>query len=416
MIEIKPFPAVSYNYKNKACQPRKVICPPYDIISPAQAKLFRSLSPYNMVNLILPEDSRQRSKYKTAALRFRNYLKKGILCQDREPAIYFYEQKFNNGRSKRLGFICCLGLSDKPSIHGHEHTHIEPKEDRLKLLVNVRANLEPIFLLFSDHTGFLREAFGKSIGSRKPLINFRDRENNVNSLWRLTDQGMLKRLRRIMRKKNIFIADGHHRYEVSLNYRQQMRKRSGRHFRDSKDFNYIMAYFCPIQSPGLLIKPVHRLVKGIKSLPLDKFAEFFKIRQTSRAELSKLIQSHTSNQRMLGAYFNNYFYIFTLKNRQFLAKIDKHYRSLDIALLNQLILKRVLGINPGNKQRVVFGADAQELIRMADADKASAVFFVQPVRISSLISLARAGRKMPPKTTYFYPKVPSGLVIYKFNG
>jgi len=417
MIKIKPFPAIIYNYSHKGCQPRKVICPPYDIIMPVEAESYRRFSPYNMIHLTLPVKSSGLNRYKASALLFRHFMDRQVFYQESQPVIYCYQQEFkeSGGRFKRLGFIACLGLSDSSSIHGHEHTRIEPKEDRFKLLVNVQANLEPIFVLFSDQKRTIRDIFKKHIHSSKPLISFRDRENNTNMLWRLTNPDVLRQIEKGMANKILFIADGHHRYEVSLNYQSLMRQKLNTAFKGKEDFNYIMAYFCPLESSGLVVRPVHRLVRRIDSLPMDKFSKFFYIRKASRDSLFRLMGSPTSKQRIFGIYFNRNFYIFTLKNSQILGKIDKDYRPLDISLLNQLILKRLLRVDPDNKERVVFSADTQSLIRQANIDKASLVFFMKPVKISNIISLARTGKKMPAKTTYFYPKVPSGLAIYKFS-
>ncbi len=424
MVEVKPFLAIIYNYE-KVCQPRKVICPPYDIIPPLQARTYRRLSSYNMIHLTLPKDASGQNQYQKAARFFRSWFKKGIFSQDKKPAIYFYQQEFkiNKGRFtphlfssskdfikdkaegfKRLGFIACLSLDNSSSVYGHEHTRIGPKEDRFKLLVKVQANLEPIFVLFSDRRMFVQEIFKKYVLSNKPLI-------------RLTEPAILEKIKARMKNKILFIADGHHRYEVSLNYREALRRRLGfgRHFSKNKDPNYIMTYFCPIQSSGLVIEPIHRLVKGIDSFPIDKFKKFFYIQKTSRRRLFCLLESCISKRRTIGAYVNKNFYIFILKNNQILNKIDKSYRSLDVCLLNRLVLKKLLRVKPDDKYRVVFSANAQDLIRQADMDKTSLVFFIKPVKISDVLCLAKAGKKMPVKTTYFYPKVPSGLVIYKFD-
>jgi uncharacterized protein (DUF1015 family) len=417
MIKVKPFPAIIYNYSHKLCQPRKVICPPYDIITPVEAESYRRFSPYNMIHLTLPVRSSGRSRYRTSALLFRHFMERQIFYQETQPVIYCYQQEFKEkgARFSRLGFIACLGLDDSSSIHGHEHTRIEPKEDRFKLLVNVQANLEPIFVLFSDQGRTIRDIFKKHICSSKPLISFRDRENNTNILWRLSNSDVLRQIEKGMANKTLFIADGHHRYEVSLNYQALMRKKLTAAFKGNEDFNYIMAYFCPLESSGLVVRPVHRLVMGIDSLPMDKFRKFFYIRKITRDSLFRLMRPPVSKQRMFGVYFNKNCYIFILKNRQIMGKIDKDYRSLDISLLNHLILKGLLRVDPNNKERVIFSADTQGLIRQANIDKTSLIFFMKPVKISSIISLAGTGKKMPAKTTYFYPKVPSGLAIYKFS-
>ncbi|MGD9014485.1 MAG: DUF1015 domain-containing protein [Candidatus Omnitrophota bacterium] len=429
MIEIRPFPAIIYNYKHKLCKPNKVICPPYDVISPAQARSYRRLSPFNMIHLTLPKKAKGRNEYKVAVRRFHDYLRKQVFFQDRQPAIYLYRQDFKTNQAKgdhqtkeikfrRLGFIACLGLAGSSSIFGHEHTRIEPKEDRFKLLLNVQANLEPIFVLFTDPGGSIQQLLNRYVRANKPLIRFLDQEQNNNTFWRLVNPDILSQIKRRMGNKIIFIADGHHRYEVSLNYQELMLeklKQAHMAVSDKEGWNYIMAYFCPMQSPGLVIKPVHRLLKGIHSLPMDKFRKLFYIRKTTRKELTRLMQSKTSQQRMLGVYFKRNFYIFILKNKQILGKIDKDYRSLDISLLNRLVLRQIFRVEPEDRKRVIFGANARDLISQADKHKTSVVFFLKSVKIDDIVRLAQAGKKMPAKTTYFYPKIPSGLAIHKFS-
>ena len=296
MIEIRPFPAIIYNY-DKVGSPHKVICPPYDIISSIKEKSYRRLSRYNMIHLTLPCEALDENRYQKAAQSFRKWLGKGVFLRDKEPAIYFYEQEFKIGQIKdfpggrrtrftphlfsssngfvrdkgagfrRLGFIACLNLHNSSSIYGHEHTRIEPKEDRFKLLVKAQANLEPIFMLFSDPRGFLQDVFKKYVLPNKPLICFQDQEKNMNTLWRLTKPDILKKMKTKMANKILFIADGHHRYEVSLNYQDMMRKRLKR--RD-EDFNYIMVYFCPIQSKGLLVKSSIDLKEILRMAKLGK--------------------------------------------------------------------------------------------------------------------------------------------------
>jgi len=425
MTEIKPFPAITYNF-NKLNQPHKVICPPYDIITPNAARSYRRLSGYNMIHLTLPEYTINKNQYQRSAYRFHNWLKKGILLQDKEPAIYFYLQEFKTGERKeshrgkgykfrRVGFIACLSLFNSSFTHGHEYTRIEAKEDRFKLLAEVRANLEPIFVLFPDPQRFAQNIFRKYVLPNKPLIRFQDHGKNMNILWKVVDPNIIKKIKAKMENKPIFIADGHHRYEVSLNYQDLMRKTLNRPFQGNEDFNYIMTYFCPIESPDLIIRPVHRLVKGIDHFPIDKFKKFFYIRKTTKSKLISLIRSRTKKRRLIGMYGNKKFYILILKDYNILNKIEKSYRSLDISLLNYLVLSKLLGVDPKDKNRVIFNANVQNLIRQADMDKTSLIFFLKPVRISNITHLAGMGKKMPTKTTYFYPKVPSGLVVYKFK-
>ncbi|MFH1577483.1 MAG: DUF1015 domain-containing protein [Candidatus Omnitrophota bacterium] len=425
MTEIKPFPGIVYNSKQLR-QPSKLICPPYDIITPDQAIQYRKQSNYNMVHLTLPQADSGQNRHKKSSRCFKDWLNKGIMLQDREPAIYFYQQEYriNKRKLKRLGFIACLRLKNDSCVYGHEHTHIEPKEDRFKLLVKVQANLEPIFVVFSDPSSFIQKTFKRYARSNKPLMRFRDQEKNINRLWALSAPDILEKLKKEMGNKVLFIADGHHRYEVSLGYQELWRNklkqrvapinRRRKGLKD-RDFNYIMVYFCPLESQGLIIRPVHRLVKGVTHIPFEDFKKAFNIKITNRADFFATMESKALKQRIVGMYCNKKFHILTLKNNKLLAKIDKDYRCLDISLLNQVILKGLLKIDPNNKERVLFNANGRDLIREVDADNKALAFFLRPAVMGDIMYLAKAGKKLPPKTTYFYPKIPSGLVIYKIN-
>ena len=417
MTEIKPFCGIVYNFQRFAI-PHEIICPPYDVITPKQLKAYQQLNAYNMVHLTLPqENNQQQDKYQEASFRFNNWLTDEVLLQDKEPAIYLFKQEYvvNKKRFTRIGLFAALSLQSSSSIYGHEHTRVEPKEDRLKLLTNTQANLEPIFVLFGDSNRNIQNIVKKYMDSHKPMLRFQDQDKIFNCLWRLNQQEVLKEIQAKMANKELFIADGHHRYEVSLKYQEMVKARLSQGYQGAQDFNYIMSYLCPLNSSGLVIKPIHRLVKGLSGVSLDCFKHIFHIQKVSRWKMFSAIKSKHTKRRILGVYYNKQFYIFTLKSARYLNKIDKEYRCLDICLLNNLILKEFLGLEPEDKQRVKFSSEADDLICESDGDKTSIAFFLRPVKISDIVSLARKGKKMPSKSTYFYPKVPSGLVMYKFR-
>ncbi|MBL7081548.1 MAG: DUF1015 domain-containing protein [Candidatus Omnitrophica bacterium] len=282
MSTIAPFRAIRYN-KAKIPDLFKVVSPPYDIISPEQLSLYSNLSPYNIVHLTLPGSKKDKHAYSQAAATFRNWLKKKILIQEEKPAIYFYEQRFmmDNQQYKRLGFIANLNLTNK-SIFSHEHTRIEPKEDRLKLQTELHANLEPIFVLFSDPQACLQRIFKKTIAQTRVFTAVTDAQKTENYLWKVTSPFIIKEVLALIEKKHFLIADGHHRYEVALRYRQQMLKKRTEPLDSARDklcrsanepFNYVLAYFCPLQSKGLLVsssinlKEILRLAKLGKKMP-----------------------------------------------------------------------------------------------------------------------------------------------------
>lgn len=422
MAKIKPFKAIIYN-QEKVRDISKVICPPYDIISSQKQQYYHDISPYNLIRILLGKDIPGEDKYKNAAGYFKDWLKDKIFIQDEKPAIYFHSQQYNlkGERKVRQGFIGLLSLDS--SIFGHEHTRLEPKEDRLKLLKKVKANLSPIFVLFSDHKRIIPRT-QQHIQDIKPFIDIVDEEKVSHKLWRLDSEEILNRFQDQMKRENIFIADGHHRYEVACLYRDEMKRRLGTVTLE-EDFNYIMAYFTNLESHGLTILPIHRLVKldakmsVISNLKIA-LSEYFYVEEVKdRIKFFFLLEKAGYTEHVIGMYKERNYWLLRLKNVKILDKIitDKpsDYKSLDISILNYIILEKILGLDLADKERLTFSHNSSELIGATDSDSSCIAFFLNPVKSEQITSLALKGQKLPAKTTYFYPKVLSGLVINKFN-
>lgn len=425
MAKIRPFCALRYN-REKIPDLSQVVCPPYDVINPSAQEYYRRLSPYNMIHLILGKDVAGEDKYQRAAANFNSWIKERILVADSAPAVYFYNQQFNvRGELKnRLGFIALLRLEDKENkIFPHEHTRLEPKEDRLRLLRRVKANLSPIFVLFSDRKRVIRRTYEQYISDAAPVINVTDAEKVSHKIWKLDCEKALNMLQAQMGDENIFIADGHHRYEVASAFRDKMNKRLARP-QPQADYNYILAYFTNIESKGLTIFPIHRLVKKVNDFKIEKFKEaakeYFDIQEVKeKSRFFFLMEIAGVRENTLGMYKDGKFYLLRLKNLKILdseiSDKPREYRSLDVTILNYIIFKRILGLDPESKDKIIFTPDSNELIAQVDASKSSIGFLLNPVKIDRLVSIARGGERMPTKSTYFYPKVPAGLVINKLE-
>lgn len=420
MIKIKPFKAVVYN-QAKVKDLAKVVCPPYDVISPAKQQYFHTLSTYNLIHILLGKNVPGEDKYKRAADYFRDWLKSKILIQEENPAIYFYTQQYNLKGEKRLrlGFIGLLNLNS--SIFGHEHTHLEPKEDRLKLLKAVKVNLSPIFVLFPDRKRIIQRTY-QQCQARVPFIDITDEDNVVHKLWRIDSQDTLNNIQSSMSGENIFIADGHHRYEVACAYKKE-RKRRLKSGDEEAGFNYILTYFTNTESRGLVILPIHRLVKldsGLTATDLVlRFSEYFDVEEVKDKARFFFLMEKGGQEHVLGMYKDKAYWLLRLKNVKILDKMiaDKsgEYRALDVSILNYLVLKNALGLDLDDKERLTFSPNANELIESVDNHPSWIAFFLKPVNTKPIISLALNNEKMPPKTTYFYPKVLSGLVMHRFN-
>ncbi|MGD0335930.1 MAG: DUF1015 domain-containing protein [Candidatus Omnitrophota bacterium] len=425
MAEIKPFKAAIYN-QEKVKDLSKVICPPYDIISPAQQERFHEKDPHNFICLLLGKDIPGEDKYVRAAQYLKEWFNENILVEDNEPAIYFYthEYRIQGEKKTRFGFICLLKLPDKQkSVFVHEHTRLAPKQDRLKLLRRTKANLSPIFVIFQDKKRIIQYISKNGIEGTSPFITVYE-EGNIHKLWRLSSGDLVVRVEEGLRNENIFIADGHHRYEVACIYREEMRKRLGDKFTGREDFNYVMAYFTNTDQRGLSILPIHRLIRLGNALDIEDFKsklkEHFSIEEVKeKTRFFFLMQKGGRTENVLGMYMKARFYLLRLKNIKILDKAmgdkPKAYRTLDVSILNSLILRNILGFEENDKENIVYTVSSQEAIAAVDSASFDLVFFLNPVDIQRIIAVALAEERMPPKSTYFYPKVMSGLVARKFN-
>jgi len=425
MAKIEPFRALVYN-QGEIRNLSSVFCPPYDIISPSQQQYYHDLHPHNFIHILLGKDIPGEDKYRRAKDIFKDWQKDKILVPDAGPAIYFYSQQYNlkGEKRRRLGFIARLSLEDKNStIYGHEHTHLEPKEDRLKLLKSVKANLSPIFVIFADKKRIIQNT-SQYIQERRPFIDIVDEEKIIHKLWRLDSPDILEGIKTKMQNENIFIADGHHRYEVAHTYRDEMRRRAGSGQDEEAGFNYIMAYFTNANSSGLTILPIHRLVKLDSPMDTQKLltdiGNYFDIEEIKdKIRFFFLMQKAGETEHVLGLYCNRKYRLLRLKNIKILDRLisdgTSEFRSLDVSILNYIVLKKTLGLDLEDKEILTFSAHSDELIDKVDSDPSYIAFFLNPVKVQQIISVALSGQKMPAKSTYFYPKVLSGLVINKLE-
>ena len=424
MAAIIPFNAVRYNQETVADLSR-VICPPYDIIPPERQKFFHELSPYNLIHMELGLDVCGEDKYERAGNHFRDLLARKVLIRDEKPAVYFYRQEYSINREKhsRSGFLALLRLEERKSgVFGHEHTHLEPKEDRLRLIRKVKANLSPIFVIFADRKKAIAQTLVPALEGTSSRIDIIDDEKVGHTLWRIDDPGILEKVQAKMEQENIFIADGHHRYEVACAYRDEMKQSLGADFTGSEGFNYVLAYFTNIDAQGLTVLPIHRLVRLAAKPDMDSITRLlagqFSVEEVKdRSRFFFLLAKAGVAEHSIGMCADARCWLLRLRNVKFLDKVmaDKpaEYRALDVAILNSLILKDVLKIDPADKDSVTFSAQSEDLLSACAHDPAKVAFFLNPTKVDQVMAIALRGEKMPPKSTYFYPKVASGLVIHK---
>ena len=426
MTKIKPFQAVIYN-PEKIEDISKVVCPPYDVISPDKQRYYHELSPHNLIHILLGKDIPGEDKYQRAGDCFRSWVKDRILIKENKPAIYFYSQDYNIKGEKRtrLGFISLLGLENNNSeVFRHEHTRQEPKEDRLKLMKQVNANLSPIFVVFQDKKRIIQRIYQKYIISSEPFLQAIDDEKTAHKLWMLDTPTIVKEIQDSLIAENIFIADGHHRFEVAKEYRDEMKKMLGVKFTGKESFNYVLSYFTNTDPRGLSILPIHRLLKLDEEIDLEAFRrqlkDYFDVEEVKEASrFFFLMEKGGRTEHLLGMYTDKRFWFLRLKNIKLLDKLENdkpiEYRSLDVSILNTIVFRQILGLDAVGKDKLTYSNNAQEFVREVDSDSLKIAFFLNPVKIQDIIAVALKGERMPPKSTYFYPKVLSGLVINRLS-
>ena len=431
MVMVVPFCGVRYN-ADKVGVLDSVFAPPYDVISPQEQNELYEKNPYNVIRLILSKDEGDK-KYIEAAGTFRRWIYEGVLIQDREPCIYPYYQEFKeNGKLvTRKGIIAAVKLEDFSSkkIIPHERTFAAPKLDRLKLTSACRANLSPVFAIYSDPEGVVEKAIEERL-TKKPIVKAVSGDGVKNYLWRTSDSDLLSQIKSMMLDRVLLMADGHHRYETALEYRNIQRKRFNAVSED-KDYEYVMMYLSRVEGEGLVIKPTHRVVKNLGSLDIEDFLEKlknkFKVKVVSGAVLPEPQFGSGGNKQFaldgnkklpfnegVSALNHQEFAIVT-KDSDFIFKfsskepISVHYKNLGVMVLHGGVFGEIIN---EEEAEILYTKSVEEVVRLVRTGDYKIGFILPPLRAKDLYEVALSGEKMPHKTTYFYPKLLSGLVFH----
>lgn len=433
MAEILPFRGIRYDERRVGAL-EAVTAPPYDVISPEESEGLYKKSDYNIIRLILgkefPEDNERDNKYSRAANFFQKWLREGIIREDKERCIYIYEQEyFHKGKKKaRRGFLALLKLEDfdRGVILPHEETLSRPREDRLHLLRACWANLSPIFTLYSDPARTMDRLLEEE---RELLVEIEDAQGEKHRLRSLASGEKIETLRRFLKDKELYLADGHHRYETALSFRNELRQKSP-HYSGSEAYNYLMVYLTNMDSDGLVTLPAHRLVSGLGNLDMEELKRrlscLFEIISFGEGEdnLRKLLASleeRSVKEHLFGMYGAGGLYLLRLRDEAVLRRLIKgnrhwSWKRLDITILHQVILNGILAKGKRlEEEKMAYLADAGEVFRLVREGRYQLAFFVNPTRVSQVRNIARAGEKMPGKATYFYPKLLTGLLMRKIS-
>ena len=433
MIRIAPFRGLFYNHK-KIRDLSKVIAPPYDVISKEeQEKLYRK-SPYNFVRLDLNQEP---DSYSAVAQLFQEWQTEGIFERDQVPAIYYTTHRFSlrGGETReRQGFFALTELRDFSSgdIRPHEKTLEAPKEDRLKLMLACDAQLSPIFALYVEPRASINRLLAAAVEGIDPFIDVKQDDAGECRLWRVTDAGLIRRVQQQMKDQPLLIADGHHRYEATLKYRDQVRAAQGQ-WNGREAFNFIMTYFTNMDDENLVILPTHRLVRGYvlqAFLQLeDTLQKYFYVEQYPKTPegkgwFLKALRAGAKKQRLIGASFKRdpRYLILRLKNKRIMQRLAKDLsaplRELDVTTLHLLILEHILGLAPDQQvsgETMRYSQDEEAILQALEKEDYQAAFILNPPKPEEILMIVDAGETMPQKSTYFYPKLSSGLIINKID-
>ena len=395
MAEIAPFAGLRYD-PTKVGDVGDVMAPPYDVIAPSEQAALYDRSPHNVVRLILARDA---DRAEVAARTLRSWVDTGVLAPDDEPAVYLYSQRFTlpDGRTRRRdGVICRLRLEDFSSgvVRPHERTFPGPKADRLALIRATGASLSPIFGLYARPGEPLRDLLAPSTD---PAVDVEDAAGTGHTLWRITGAAAIDRLRSSLAAETIFIADGHHRYETGLAYRDEC---SGR-----GDTPWIMACLVNMEEEGLVVLPTHRLVEP--SCVLDHGALAAGL--GGRFDVEALGLNGTRPTGVIDVVLPEHRLRLrpTRETRAAMAGVPEAIRSLDVAVLHEALLGP-LGIGA---DRLTFTHDDAEAVAAVGSGRAGAAFLVNPPSMAAVRAVCLSGEVMPEKSTYFFPKLADGLVF-----
>jgi uncharacterized protein (DUF1015 family) len=392
----------------------ELIAPPYDVIDNHTRTELAARSKHNVVELDLPES------YEGAAETLAQWRERGVLIQEEQPALWVLRQDYTapDGSTRtRSGFFARVRVEEygPGRIRPHERTHPGPKEDRLKLTRATRANLSPIFSLFPDASGGARETLAQ-VTREEPFDEATDADGTRNTLWRVADPDRIAALQGALEDAELLIADGHHRYETARVYADEIGGEG--------DHRYVLMLLVALEDPGLLIFPTHRLLSGLKEDEGKQIA----IRDTARRDFDieelespRELEPPPGNDRVTFGYMDSHFkrpFRFTLKDQSIadraLAGMPEPYRRLDTAVLEAIVLRGALHMSEddiSHLRGLDYSKSLNDAIERVESGAADAGFFMRPTPVEQVREVAATGEPMPPKSTYFYPKVPTGLVF-----
>lgn len=451
MAYITPIRGLRYN-PEKVSDLALAITPPYDVINAQAQEKFYQLHPYNIIRLeygkTYDQDTADNNRYTRAAQEFTHWQEEDVLLTEDQPAIYVYAQEFSLGNTRKTRTGIMAGVKIEPYETGiilpHEETMPKHKADRLALMEACGANFSPIFSLYSDPQ-LQVETITAAMLKEKPDIDFVSADGQRHRLWAIKDAQQIEAIQRAFSAKTIFIADGHHRYETAMNHQNNMRQNnpSG----DLQPYDFVMMTLVNLYDPGLVVLPTHRLVKNIDpskaSSLLQQLEDYFVIesypfihdkdeldphlfhtfmQDLAHKDTQAITPEKTLHTHAFGLYMGQKNgYLLTLKEdadiHHFLPQSKSPaWRQLDVTILHQVIMETFLGIGGlqrANESNLTYTREELEAVERIRNGEYQMVFFMNPTKVEEVTAVAGNGEKMPQKSTFFYPKLPTGLLIMK---
>ena len=425
MAQIRPFKALRFT--DKAGAVKEICCPPYDIVSDQQRLGYLAANEHNIIRLELPRES--GDPYAQAARTLVDFEEKGVLALDEKPALYLYRESFEVDGQEYFftGIIAQVHLEEfsKGIVLPHEETLSKAKEDRFNLMNATMCNFSQIYSLFPDEKGEVASYLTR-LTDGEPDIRFTDDDGVTHSLWVVQDEAECKALCDCFDERKLYIADGHHRYETALRFRDYLRDEGRAQEGDASD--YCMMALVAMNDPGLVVFPTHRVVRDLDGFEPEAVAaackDAFEVTELdSDCDASALLKEHyNAGDKSFVMYAKGRRWLMTLRDFSALNELcpdcSDALKGLDVTVLHTLVLERVLGIDKANMAaqiNLTYTRDAAQAVELVDNGEANACFLMNPTKVEEIRAVASAGEKMPQKSTYFYPKLITGLVMNKLG-
>lgn len=440
MAKVVPFKGLRYN-TDKIKDLDFVTAPPYDIISSDEQQELYNKDEYNVVRLDygmgFETDESDNNRYTRSAAYMEKWIEEQVLIYEDEPSFYICEQIFqletNESPTHSLkGIISLVELEEfsKKVVLPHEETLKKAKSDRLNLMQETGANLSQIYSLYMDPDQAIADIISECSDSA-PDVSFKTKENIIQNVWIIKDPTILNVITKKFESKQLFIADGHHRYETALNYRNERHEQDGTEI-GTQSYDYVMMMLVSMDDSGLFVFPTHRMIKNIKNfseqLTVGMLTDDFNTSKIyfTEGNFSEIIMAklHDTVVEKRVAFYTgqNYYYLLELKDLSIMDELisdrSNAYKHLDVTILHKLILEKYFGIDDKsleNQDHIVYTRSAEEAVESVKNDEYQCSFMINSTKVSEIKDISLVNEKMPQKSTYFWPKLITGIVINKFD-